>query len=138
MLITPKTSALRGKKVILRSLWKIRFLLISSKISSFKKKDLFEKIIFENIIFCPYSQKYQNSRKSNIFHKSFLSMCPKISAFRGKLLYFEIPLKKCILFIYTKISMFREKGGYLEITLKKSLFAHISEKIKIQRKATFL
>ena len=88
--------------------------------------------------FCQYLWKYQNSRKRYFSSKNnFLSICAKISAFRGKWRYFEITWKSRFYLIYAKISTCWGKGMYFENTLTK-LFSPISPKIlKLKAKVLF-
>ena len=73
--------------VFLRSLWKKSFC------------PYIRKYLIEKIVFSPYIQKYQHFEENDVIMRSlwkssFLSICPKISTFRGKLRYYGIGLKK--------------------------------------------
>ena len=103
--------------IILRSLWKSRFLPIFSKISTFRVKLRYFDITLK-------------------FSFQFLPISPKISKFKEMVPFFRFHWKNRFLSICPKISTFREKLHYFEITLKKSFSAHIFENINNSREIT--
>ena len=136
--------------VFLWSLWKNRFLDITWIISIFRENgDHFEKIFLAHIskntnisrknspflrslwkiFFSPYLWKYKYSRKKTFFRTHFLPMCPNISTFQWKGLYFAITLKN---------SFFCSQKIFFFFAMKKSCFGLNSHNINVSIKRTLL